>query len=165
MFVKSLVLLPVLLAAACSGVSAQPTAPADNGSQWAERCKDWDDWDKPAPPFRIWGNTYYVGTCGISAILVTGTDGHVLIDGGPANAAPLIAANIEALGFKLSDVKILLHSHEHHDHVGGLAELQRLTGARLLASPAAAAALASGAPTAEDPQVGEHATFPAARVD
>jgi metallo-beta-lactamase class B len=110
-------------------------------------------------------NTYYVGTCGISAILVTGSKGGILIDGGPANAARLIARNIEALGFRLTDVKILLHSHEHHDHVGGLAELQRLTGARLLASPEAAPVLASGQADAADPQFDEHASFPAARVD
>jgi metallo-beta-lactamase class B len=113
----------------------------------------------------MWGNTWYVGTCGITAILITGNDGHILIDTGPANAAKLVAANIETLGFKLTDVKLLLHSHEHHDHIGGLAELQRLTGARLLASPAAARALTSGTAVADDPQFGEHSTFPGARVD
>ena len=72
-------------------------------------CRDSDDWDKPAPPVRIHGNTYLVGTCGISAILVTGSDGHVLIDAGTEQGAELIADNIQQLGFKLSDIKYLLH--------------------------------------------------------
>jgi metallo-beta-lactamase class B len=123
-----------------------------------------DDWDKAGPPFQVWGNTYYVGTCGISAILIAGDEGHVLIDGGPQNAAGSVAANIEALGFKLSDVKLLLHSHEHHDHVGGLAELQRLTGAKLLASPPAAPVLASGTASMDDPQAASLDRFPAVQV-
>jgi metallo-beta-lactamase class B len=151
----------------CSGANAERPveAAAQQQSHWAAACKDWDDWDKPAPPFQVMANTYYVGTCGISAILLVGSKGDILIDGGPANAAPLIARNIESLGFKMHDVKILLHSHEHHDHVGGLAELQRLTGARLLASPKAAPVLASGQASRDDPQYDEHSTFPAARVD
>ena len=157
----------VLLTAACAPqqLDAQQASVEAAGKEWAQRCADWDEWDKPAPPFQIYGNAWYVGTCGISAILIAGDDGHVLIDGGPANAANVIAANIEALGFKLSDVKLLLHSHEHHDHVGGLAELQRLTGARLLASSAAAAALTSGTAGADDPQFEDHGNFPATRVD
>jgi metallo-beta-lactamase class B len=158
------------LALACLLLGAAAPSPppreaaADAGKQWAQTCKDWDDWDKAGPPFQVWGNTYYVGTCGISAILITGDEGDILIDGGPANAASLVAANIEALGFKLSDVKLLLHSHEHHDHVGALAELQRLTGAKLLASRLAAPVLASGTASSDDPQAGMHERFPAAHV-
>lgn len=144
----------------------QPMAPiATAGPAFAATCKDWDAYDKPAPPVRIHANTYLVGTCGISAILITGTDGDILIDGGPEAGADLIAANIRRLGFKLSDVKILLHSHEHFDHVGGLAHLQQLTGAQLVASPAAAKVLATGAASADDPQAGLNKPFPAARVD
>jgi len=155
------------LLAACSASQALAPEPADADAQaqWAAQCKDWDEWDKPGPPFQVSANTYYVGTCGISAILITGSEGHILIDGGPDNAAGIVAKNIEALGFRLSDVKILLHSHEHHDHVGGIAELQRLTGARLLASPQAAAVFASGTASQDDPQFAEHHAFPAARVD
>src|SRR5690606_31895327 len=150
--------------AACAPTVAQEAAP-DAQAQWAHTCAEWDDWDKPGPPFRVHGNTYYVGTCGIAAILVTGDDGHVLIDGGTEAGAAMIAANIEALGFALADVKLLLHSPEHFDHVGGLAELQRRSGARLLASPEAAPVLASGTTSDEDPQAGMHDPFPAARVD
>lgn len=133
--------------------------------EWTNICKDWDDWDKPALPFRIYGNAYYVGTCGIAAILVTGDEGHVLIDGGTDAGAEVVARNIEALGFDLADVNILLMSHEHFDHVGGLAKLQRMTGARLLASPEAAPVMANGVAASDDPQAGMHDPFPAARVD
>ncbi|MEO6581743.1 MAG: MBL fold metallo-hydrolase, partial [Sphingomicrobium sp.] len=118
----------------------RPIAPIETaGPLFDGTCKDWDEWDKPAPPVRIHGNTYLVGTCGISAVLITGSAGHVLIDTGTEAGADLIARNIRALGFRLEDVRYLLHSHEHLDHVGGIARLQQLTGARLVASPAAAA--------------------------
>ncbi|MBU1310493.1 MAG: subclass B3 metallo-beta-lactamase [Gammaproteobacteria bacterium] len=140
----------------------EPVAPA---TAWVNSCSDWDDWDKAGPAYRIYGNSYYVGTCGISAILITGANGHILIDGATAAGADVIAANIRALGFALTDVKLLLQSHEHFDHVAGLAKLQQLSGARLLASAAAAPVLASGVVNAADPQAGMHQPFPAARVD
>jgi len=144
----------------------RPVAPIETaGPAFAAACKDWDEWDKPAPPVRIHGNTYLVGTCGISAILITGSAGDILIDGGPEAAAPLIARNIQRLGFNLRDVKILLHSHEHFDHVGGIARLQQLTGAQLYASAAAAKVLESGIAGAGDPQQGIGKPFPPARVD
>ena len=128
-------------------------------------CEDNDDWNKPAPPVRIHANTYLVGTCGISAILITGSEGHVLIDSGTEKGADLVAANIRRLGFRLTDVKYLLHSHEHIDHVGGMARLQQLTGARLIASANAAAVFRTGTAGAGDPQAGMFPPFPAARVD
>ena len=138
---------------------------AEWGPRWAAECDGSTDWDKPAPPVRIHGNTYLVGTCGISAILITGTDGHILIDAGTEKGADLIADNIRFLGFVPSEVRILLHSHEHLDHVGGMARLQQLTGARLIASAPAAEVFATGATAADDPQAGMHQPFPAARVD
>lgn len=138
---------------------------ATAGPAFAAACKDWDDWDKPAPPVRIHGNTYLVGTCGISAILITGSDGHIVIDGGTENGADIVARNIRRLGFRVEDVKILLHSHEHFDHVGGIGRLQQLSGALLMASPAAAAVFQTGAPGPGDPQAGMHKPFPSARVD
>ena len=143
----------------------QPRAPIEHaGRQWAAACKDWDEWDKPAPPVRLHANTYLVGTCGISAILVTGSDGHVLIDGGTEAGAEIIAANIRKLGFRLRDIKYLLHSHEHFDHVGGTARLQQLTGATLIASAPAARVFATGTASADDPQAGMHKPFRAAEV-
>jgi metallo-beta-lactamase class B len=144
----------------------QARAPIETaGPAFAAACKGSDDWTKPAPPVRIHANTYLVGTCGISSILITGTQGDILIDGGPENAADLIADNIRKLGFRLSDVKILLQSHEHFDHVGGIARLQQLTGAQVYASPAAARVLRTGTAGADDPQAGMAKPFPAARVD
>lgn len=144
----------------------RPIAPVETaGRIFAGTCKDWDEWDKPAPPVRVYGNTYYVGTCGITALLITDKAGHILIDGATEGGAEVIAGNIRRLGFRLSDVKYLLHSHEHFDHVGGIARLQQLTGAQLVASPAAAAVFNSGATDPADPQAGMHSPFPAARVD
>jgi metallo-beta-lactamase class B len=135
------------------------------GPEFAATCKDWDNYDKPAPPVRVFANTYYVGTCGITSVLITGTGGDILIDAGTENGADLIAANIRSLGIRLSDVRILLHSHEHFDHVGGMGRLEQLTGARLYASPTAAKVFATGTATADDPQAGINKPFPTARVD
>jgi metallo-beta-lactamase class B len=176
MFARAAFLVGSLASAAAAQISIplgkpprqaeRPRAPIEEaGPLWAATCKDWDDWDKPAPPVRIHANTYLVGTCGISAILIAGEDGHVLIDGGTEKGAELIANNIRSLGYQLTDVKYLLHSHEHIDHVGGIARLQQLTGAQLVASAPAAAVFETGTATADDPQVGMHPPFPAARVD
>ncbi len=144
----------------------RPVAPIETaGPAFAAACKEFDEWDKPAPPVRIHGNVYLVGTCGISAILVTGSGGHVLIDAGTEAGAEIVARNIRNLGFQLADVKYLLQSHEHIDHVGGIARLQQLTGAQLVASPAAAAVFRTGTSGPADPQVGMHPPFPAATVN
>lgn len=159
-----------ILTAAISiqGCTTAPTVAFEklpSSTAWIESCSDWDEWDKPGPPFRIFGNSYYVGTCGITAILITGREGHVLIDGGTEAGAASIAANIESLGFAVKDVKVLLHSHEHFDHVAGLAKLQDLSGAQLLASQQAAPVLRTGVAAHDDPQAGMHDDFPKARVD
>lgn len=144
----------------------RPIAPIEiTGPEFAYKCKDWDDYDKPAPAVRIFGNTYLVGTCGISSILITDKAGDMLIDGGTEKDADLIADNIRSLGFRLSDVRYILHSHEHFDHVGGIAKLQRMTGAQLLASAAATPVLNTGAAGSGDPQAGLSAPFDAAHVD
>lgn len=127
-------------------------------------CNPWDEWDKPAPAFQIHGNTYHIGTCGISAILITGEQGHILIDGGTEAGADVIAANIASLGFDIGDVEYILHSHEHFDHAAGIAQLQRLSGARLIASPRAKPVLETGVVADDDPQAGMHDPFPAATV-
>lgn len=144
----------------------QPIAPIEiAGPAFDAACAGSDDWEKPAPPVRIFGNTYFVGTCGISSILVTDPEGDILIDGGTEADAELIADNIRKLGFRLTDVKYLLNTHEHFDHVGGIARLQQLTGAQLLASPAGAAVLRSGVPAPDDPQAGSLKSFPPVHVD
>jgi metallo-beta-lactamase class B len=116
------------------------------------KCGDCAAWNKPREPFRVFGNTYYVGSDGLSALLITGDAGHILLDGGLSQTAALIDANIRALGFKTTDVKLIAVSHGDFDHGGGVASLQRLTGAVVAASPSTAAALRRGENTPDDPQ-------------
>jgi len=99
---------------------------------------------KPAEPFRIAGNFYYVGANDVASFLLTGPEGHVLIDGGYPGTAPMIMASIAKLGFDIRDVRVLLNSEPHFDHAGGLAELQKASGAELWASEASAVVLAAG---------------------
>ncbi|QNA90522.1 subclass B3 metallo-beta-lactamase [Massilia sp. Dwa41.01b] len=110
------------------------------------------NWEGAQKPFVLYGSTYYVGTQGLSSVLITSPAGHILIDGATPKAAPQIAAHIRELGFKLEDIRYILTSHEHFDHVGGVAELQRLTGATVLTSPAAKSVLESGKVDKGDPQ-------------
>lgn len=122
----------------------------------------------PDEPFRIAGNLYYVGATGVTAFLLTGPNGHVLIDGGYPETAPLIAGSISRLGFDIRDVELLLNSHAHFDHAGGLRELQEASGAELWISEADAATIAGGG--AGDRTFGPLrflglGRFPAARVD
>jgi metallo-beta-lactamase class B len=118
----------------------------------AIQCAQCAEWNAPQKPFRIYGNTYYVGPHGLSAILITSERGHILIDGALPQSAPLIAANIRSQGFRVEDVKIILNSHVHYDHAGGIADLQRLSGAQVFASPWSAAVLRTGLPGKGDPQ-------------
>jgi metallo-beta-lactamase class B len=157
----------MLLTTAC--VAPQPPVPrastalldaaranADNGSAWAAACTDWDDWDKRAQPFQVFGDTYHVGTCGISAILVAAAEGHVLIDSGTRNGARVVLSNIRTLGFQPENVRVVLTSHEHFDHVGGLWWVQENSGARILTSPEALEVIESGEAHPADPQFGMH---------
>jgi metallo-beta-lactamase class B len=98
----------------------------------------------PAEPFRIAGNFYYVGATDAAAFLITGPEGHILLDGGYPTTAPMIIASIAKLGFSIKDVKVLLNSEPHPDHGGGLGVLQQASGAELWASEASAYTLASG---------------------
>jgi metallo-beta-lactamase class B len=102
------------------------------------------DWTKPLAPFRMVGNVYWVGTYDLATYLITTSQGHILINTGVGETAKQIKASVEQLGFKLSDVKILTSTHGHFDHVAGLAELKRMTGARLVVSEADKPLLESG---------------------
>jgi metallo-beta-lactamase class B len=99
---------------------------------------------QPAEPFRIAGNLYYVGANDVAAFLITGPEGHVVLDGGYPSTAPMIMASIAKLGFDIKDVKVLLNSEPHPDHAGGLTVLQQASGAELWVSEASADAIASG---------------------
>jgi metallo-beta-lactamase class B len=89
--------------------------------------------NQPVEPFHIIGNIYYVGASDVTSYLIVTPAGDIVIDGGFVETAPMIEANIQKLGFKLSDVKYILSSHEHLDHAGGISELQRATGAKFVA--------------------------------
>lgn len=120
-------------------------------------------WNQPVKPFRIIGNIYYVGATEVSSFLIVTPAGHILLDSGFAETVPQIKANIAQLGFKLEDVKILINSHAHYDHAGGLADLKELTGAKLAASEADAAALAVG--DRDDFQWGDRFAFKPVKTD
>lgn len=133
--------------------------------QWAASCSEWDDWDKPAPPYRIHGSTYYVGTCGISAILIAGDAGHILIDSGTEAGAEVVMDNVQKLGFRLNEIASILHSHEHFDHVGGHAKLRQASGAHVVASREAVDVLRTGEDHPQDPQFGLHEPMAPVQVD
>lgn len=101
--------------------------------------------NQPVQPFHIIGDIYYVGASDIASYLIVTPAGDILLDGGFVETAPQIEANIQTLGFRLADVKILLSSHEHLDHAGGLAELKKLTGAQFVALAEEVPGLESGA--------------------
>jgi metallo-beta-lactamase class B len=117
-------------------------------------------WTQPQKPFRIYGNTYYVGTHGLSAILIASPQGLVLIDGTLPQNATLIEANIKALGFQLHDVKLILNTHAHSDHAGAIAAIARDTGARVAASEVGAKELRVGGKYPDDPQFDNALTYP-----
>jgi metallo-beta-lactamase class B len=125
-------------------------------------CADCPEWNMPQQPFRVYGNTYYVGTHGLASVLVTSPAGHVLIDGALPESVPQIAANIRALGFRVEDIKLIVNSHVHFDHAGGIAELQKLSGARVAGSAWTADVMTRGAVPRDDPQFG--VIVPIARI-
>jgi metallo-beta-lactamase class B len=102
------------------------------------------EWTKPFPPFKILGNIYWVGTWDLSTYLITTPQGNILINTGVGDTAAQIRANVEKLGFKLSDTRILTATHGHFDHVAGLAALKKMTGAQVAMSEQDAALLESG---------------------
>jgi len=152
--VRAWISLPFMLLAA-GGAVAQP-APAKP----ADVCKEDAGWNDPAKPRHVYGNTWYVGTCGISALLVTSDRGHVLIDGATAEAASQIEANISALGFRIKDVRFILATHAHLDHAGGFAKLQHDSGAVMVARGADADAIERGRGDRSDPQYASIDGFP-----
>lgn len=123
----------------------------------------WHEWNKPVEPFRIAGNLFYVGASDVTSYLIATPKGHILLDGGMPESAEQIAANIQKLGYRLRDVRYIVNSHAHADHAGGIAELQRLTGARVLASARDIPLLARGG--LDDPQFGNQYPFPRVYAD
>jgi metallo-beta-lactamase class B len=134
-----------------------PSAPTPASTQTV--CKSLDDWNEPTHARHIYGNTWYVGTCGISVVLIATPNGHVLIDSAPEKSSDAVRQNILSLGIKLSDIKTILLTHEHHDHMGGLASMQEATGAKVLSRANVVDVLKSGKNDSRDPQFNELAGF------
>jgi metallo-beta-lactamase class B len=161
MFAKMLALAAAM---ALTSLAPRPDARTQGGAL-AKSCATRDGWSDAAPPARIFGNTYYVGTCGITVLLVTSAKGHVLIDGATDEAVPSILANIRTRGFNPRDIKFIVGSHEHLDHMGGFAALKAATGAKLIVSAAARPVIESGKTDRDDPQVGLHPDMRPVAVD
>lgn len=120
------------------------------------------EWNQPRTPFRIVGNLYYVGVAGISSYVLTTPKGAILLDGGLPESAPLIRANLKTVGVPIGNVKIVLNSHAHFDHAGGLAALVRESHGELVASSADAGDLEAG--RSVDYGDGPDVAFPAVKV-
>ena len=125
-----------------------------DGQQASLPCDACAEWNRPQAPFQIFANTYYVGPRGLSVILITSDEGHILIDGALPESAAGIASSIRALGFKVEDIELILNSHVHFDHAGGIAELQQVSGATVMATPWSVSVLESGIVPRSDPQFG-----------
>jgi len=146
MIPQGLVALAIAVLGTFGQAALRPDAPI--------KCSSCDEWNVPVVPFKVFGNTYYVGTAGLSAMLITSDQGHILLDGGLTQSAPLIDANIRKLGFKIEDVKLILNSHAHYDHAAGIAALQRASGATVVSSASGAEGFSIGNAVADDPQAG-----------
>lgn len=121
------------------------------------------DWNSPVEPFRIFGPLFYVGTKEVTSFAIATPGGLVILDGGLPESAARIVTSLEKLGLRIADAKILLNSHSHFDHAGGLAELKKLSGAQMMASERDAAQLESGGKG--DFAWGDDNLFPAVQVD
>jgi metallo-beta-lactamase class B len=144
---------------------APATRAQGNTTQTSAAAPGSPDWTAPFPPHRILGNVYYVGSQGLASYLITTPAGHVLINSNLKTSVPLIRESIEKLGFRFSDVKILLISHAHFDHDGSSAEVKKLTGAQYMVMDGDVGVVESGGKS--DFQYGDDATllYPAAKVD
>jgi metallo-beta-lactamase class B len=147
--VRQAIALITPMGLAVAQVAVPPLPSADS-----VRCASCAEWNAPRPPAHLFGNVYYVGTQGLSAVLVTSPQGHILLDGGLPESAARIRENIEALGFRIADVKLILNSHAHFDHAGGIAALQRMSGAKVMSRGEAAPVLRTGGALPSDPQFG-----------
>lgn len=106
-------------------------APATAQQTW-KQLPGQEKYTRPYEPFRVVGNLYYVGTYDLAVFLITTPQGHMLINTGVNDSAPYIRASVEKLGFKYQDIKLLLATHGHWDHVAAMAQIKRETGARML---------------------------------
>ncbi|PSL43026.1 metallo-beta-lactamase class B [Chitinophaga niastensis] len=134
MFTKKNLLLISLLSVAFLASAQKVVEPANTDPEWS----------KPYPSFQIVGNLYYVGTYELASYLIVTHQGNILINTGLAASAPMIKANIEALGFKLADIRILLNTQAHYDHMGAMAAIKKSTGAKMMVDEGDSGAVADG---------------------
>ncbi len=132
-------------------------------SAWAQPAVNPPEWTRPMEPFRIVGNLYYVGTADLTSYLFVTPKGDILLDTGLAENVSQVEANIAKLGFNVKKIKILLNSHAHYDHAGGLSAVKQLTGANLYASPADAQLMARGGK--QDFAYADRVPYPPVKVD
>lgn len=158
---KKALIIPFILVA---GLIAVIIA-ASNTPNYAPAPVVQDDWTEPFPAFRIAGNLYYVGSKGLASYLITTPEGHILINSNMEANVPMIRTSIESLGFKFTDVKILLISHAHGDHCAGSAMIKRLTGAKYMVMKEDVDTIESGGKN--DFRYGDDSTthFPVTKVD
>src|SRR5436190_13229275 len=140
----------LILTLSCGAVAAAPNSP---------------DWTEPFPPHHIAGNIYYVGTRGLASFLITTPAGHILINSNLESTVPMVRDSVEKLGFRFSDIKILLISHAHFDHAAGSAQIKKITGAKYMVMDADVAEIESGDKTDFQYSNSPDAQFPATRVD
>jgi metallo-beta-lactamase class B len=158
---SAIVLLFVL--PAC-GLFAQSSSDQSPSAPTTLAQVDSKDLTEPFPPHRMIGNIYYVGSRGLASYLITTPAGHILINSNLVSSVPLIRESVEKLGFRVSDIKILLLSHAHFDHDGGGAEMKKRTGAQYMVMEGDAAVVESGGKS--DFQYGNSPSllYPAAKV-
>lgn len=144
--------MKLLLTAGCIALFLSACGQRQLEPDAAINCDRCEEWNQVQVPFRIHGNTWYVGTAGLASILVETADGLILLDAALPQSAALIDANIRKLGFDTRDIEAILVSHAHFDHVGGVAALQRYSGATVYTSPRGREPLVSGRPGQDDPQ-------------
>ncbi|MBD8900596.1 subclass B3 metallo-beta-lactamase [Rhodanobacter sp. DHG33] len=142
---------------------AQPRATIQVNTAGYSACAHDSSWIMPQRPFRIYGNTWYVGPHGLTVLLITDPAGDVLIDGGIAEHTSLIEENIQKLGVKLHDIKWILNTHAHCDHAGGIAQLAGDTGAQVIANVADTPLLKRGGH--DDPEYNNEFPFPPVNVE
>jgi len=145
------------LIAACPAFAAEPLLPPSQAYDTP------DAWRQPVSPLRIAGRTWHIGTAELTALLVKTPAGAVLIDGGLPQAAPMLLARMRELGVEPGDLELVLHSHAHGDHAGPIAEIARVTGARVVSNAESAALLARGG--SDDIHFGDGILFPPIRAD
>lgn len=143
------------IALSCSAAHADThTSPPSPGSPPTAA------WTQAQRPFRIYGNTYYVGSHGLSAILITSPEGDVLIDSTLPQNVAMIESNIRTLGVRMRDIKLILNSHAHYDHAGGMAALAHDSGAQVAVNAKSAKTLQLGGNDPDDPQYGMARPYP-----